>query len=413
MRVYLVGIGMGNPGTLTLAARDAVRRSQLLVGARRMLDAVRPVLEDAAAPRMVEAVRADDILEALRGSDAACACVLFSGDVGFYSGANLLYQRLGEVRGLEVEAMPGVSSLSYLCARLQVPWQDAHVVSVHGRTDNVAGAVQAHRKTFVLTGGQTKAQDVCADLVAHGLGDVRASAGERLSYPEERVVSGSARELACMAFADLTVLLVQNDAPVGRLESAPCLADDAFLRGKTPMTKEEVRELAICKLRLRPGHVLWDVGAGTGSVSVEGALAVPEGQVFAIEKDEDALALLRANRARFGLCNLQVVAGRAPQALAGLPAPDRVFIGGSSGDFEGILRVAVAANPNVRVVASCITLETVSAALAAFSDCGLADVDVVQVGVARGRKAGPYHLMMAQNPVYLFCAGGNVDGGAQ
>ena len=413
MRVYLVGIGMGNPETLTVAGQAAIRRSQLLVGARRMLDAVRPVLGDATVPRMVEAVRADDILEALRGSDAACACVLFSGDVGFYSGANLLYQRLSEVQGLEVEAMPGVSSLSYLCARLQTPWQDAHVVSVHGRAGNVAGAVQAHRKTFVLTGGQAKAQDVCADLVARGLGDVRVSAGERLSYPEERVVSGSAEELAAMTFADLTVLLVQNEAPIRRCESAPCLPDDALVRGRTPMTKEEVRELAVCKLRLRPDHVLWDVGAGTGSVSVEGALAVPEGQVFAIEKDEDALALLRANRDRFGLRNLHVVAGRAPEALVGLPAPDRVFIGGSSGDFKRILHAAIAANPNVRVVASCLTLETVSAALGAFADCGLGEADVVQVGVARGRKAGPYHLMMGLNPVYLFCAGGNVDGGAQ
>lgn len=404
MRVYLIGIGMGNPDTLTVGGLRAIRQSQLLVGARRMLDAVAPVAPSQPAPRMVEAVRADDVEAALRQSDAGVASVLFSGDLGLYSGFS---QVRGRLAGMDVEVVPGVSSLSYLCAKLGAPWQDAHIVSVHGCEANVVGAVQSHAKTFILTGGATKAQDVCADLAAHDLAAVQIAAGERLSYPDERIVRGSAGDLQNEAFCDLTVLLATNAAPIERQTSVPCLPDAAFARNEsTPMTKEEVRELAVCKLRLRPDDVVWDVGAGTGSVSVEAALAVPRGQVVAVEKDRAALDVLAYNKSIRNLTNLRIVDGRAPKALLGLPAPDRVFVGGSAGGMEGILRAAVKANPSLRVVITCITLETVGAALAALDACGFRHPEVVQVAVARAQEAGPYHLMMGQNPVYLFCAGG-------
>lgn len=403
MKVYLIGVGMGNAATLTMGARDAIAQSQLLVGAQRMLDAVRGACPCGADVRTVAAVRPDDIVSALAGSQAEVASVLFSGDVGFYSGAPLLYERLGEQ---DVEVLPGISSLSYLCAKARVPWQDAKVVSVHGRSGDPAGEVQAHAKVFVLTGGTTKAQDVCAQLVERGLGDVRVFAGERLSYEDERVVEGSARELAGLSFADLTVLLVLNDGPIRRDASAPCLDDGAFLRDKVPMTKEEVRELAVCKLRLQPGHVLWDVGAGTGSVSVEGALAVPRGQVFAIERDEAALRLLEANKRRFGLANLHIVPGTAPAALEGLPAPDRVFVGGSAGRLKDILACALAANPRVRVVVTAIALETVAEVMPCMAELGMTGIEAVQVATSKARKLGSYHLMTAANPVYIFSANG-------
>ena len=235
---------------------------------------------------------------------------------------------------------------------------------------------------------------------------MRAYAGERLSYPDERIVSGTVADLATQQFLDLAVLWVENDAPLKRRYAAPAFTDSDFQRGDAPMTKEEIRELSVCKLHLEPQHTVWDVGAGTGSVSLEMAMAVTEGQVIAIERNEPALELMAQNKERLGACNLTIVAGKAPEALEPLPAPDRVFIGGSGGNMTRIMQVALEKNPSVRFVITAITLETIGTALASFKELGLTGVEVVSVNVSRDRKAGPYHLMTAENPVYIMSAEG-------
>ena len=152
------------------------------------------------------------------------------------------------------------------------------------------------------------------------------------------------------------------------------------------------------------------MGAGTGSVSIEGAFAVPAGQVFAVERKPEAVSLIEQNRARFGVPNLHVVSGTAPEALAHLPAPDRVFVGGSSGQLREIMLCAMAKNPRVRIVVNAITLETVGEALRCFTSLGMEQVDITQINVAKGRTAGAYHLMMGQNPVYLISGNGHWEG---
>ena len=215
--VFLVGIGLGNPATMTLEAREAIRRSELIIGAARMVE---PYADTGV--RVEALIKADDIVRVLSHDDAQVASVLFSGDVGFYSGATALAERLRDIDGMRVRAIPGISSVVYLCARLLTPWQDAYLVSAHGRQADPVEAVRAHRKTFFLTGGKTKVHDICAALVASGLGEVCVSVGERLSYDDERVTTATAAEFARMTFADLSVMLVVNreveaDEP-GRLE---------------------------------------------------------------------------------------------------------------------------------------------------------------------------------------------------
>ena len=401
-KVFVVGMGLGNPATLTVEAHDALVRSELVIGSPRLLESLEGFAwPDGVVPHTVALIAAADIARELHVSDAKVACVVMSGDVGFYSGATRLYELIED---LDVRTIPGISSLAYLCARLHEPWQDVHVVSVHGRAHDAVGAIQSHDKTFVLLGGADSAMDVCARLVERGLGSVRVAVGERLSYEDERITRGTAAELAGGSFDQLAVMLAWNDAPV-RGSAAPHLVDDAFVRGKVPMTKEEVRELALCKLRVRPHDVVWDVGAGTGSVSVEAARLANAGQVFAVEKNDQALELLRQNKEVFGLPHLHIVAGEAPDVLEGLPVPDRVFVGGSSGRLEQILRAVLAANPVARVCVSAITLETLSAVLACARTLGLRDVDIVQVSVAKAQQVGVYHLMKAANPVYLVTFG--------
>ena len=417
MKVYVVGCGMGNPDTLTVEAARAIEAADVLIGAERLVAPYRGGTREVLA-----LTRAADIERTLReragagnaGSGAGVAgaagagasrptqtaAVLLSGDVGFYSGAAALSERL---EGFDVEVIAGISSVAYFCAKLRVSWQDARLVSAHGRAHNAVGEIQCHAKTFLLTGGATKAHDICRDLVRRGFGDVRVAVGERLSYEDERIVRGSASELAGDQFTDLAVMLVENDRPV-RQAAAPALADGDFERTDVPMTKEEVRALALSKLRLEAHHVVWDVGAGTGSVSVECALSCPAGRVYAVEKKEEALALLAENRARFHAANLEVVAGTAPEALEALSAPDRDFLGGTSGSLEDILNVIFRKNPAARVVCTAVTLETVGEAARCFA--GLEGADMVQVAVTRTRPAGRYHLMDAQNPVWIFSGEG-------
>ena len=216
--VFLVGIGLGNPGTLTLQARETIEGSDLLIGAKRLLEPF-----EGQPCEKQRLIKSDDIVEALRASDARRASVLFSGDVGFYSGATALAAKLTDAGGFNVQAIPGISSLVYFCAKLLTPWQDAHLVSAHGRECDPAAEVSSHAKTFLLTGGKTKVVDVCRQLVEAGLGDVEVSVGERLSYDDERIVTGTAHGLLGEEFLDLAVMLVKNPAVApyepGALES--------------------------------------------------------------------------------------------------------------------------------------------------------------------------------------------------
>ena len=395
MKVYLIGVGMGNPETMTVGALEAIKVCPVLVGARRLLE---PWAE---SHDCVPLIAGADIAEYIDKVQEGPVGVLLSGDTGFYSGAKRLWTLLLDH---EVITIPGISSMSYLSAKLHVDWQDVKIVSAHGRSHNVVGEIQRNERTFALTGGNTKAQDICRELTCRGLGNVKVSVGERLSYSDERVVTGTASELAEQEFEDLSVLLAENPDPVVRPWNGSGLPDDAFLRGDVPMTKEEVRTLAVSKLRLNEDSVVWDVGAGTGSVSIECALSCPAGRVFAVEKKEAALALLAENKARFHASNLTIVGGTAPEALEELPAPDRVFLGGTSGELSEILDVIFRKNPAARVVCTAVTLETVAEAARLFAN--LEGADMVQVSATRTRQAGRYHLMDAQNPVWIFSGEG-------
>lgn len=393
MQVTLASLGGGGQETMTAECAAALRNARCILGAKRLLEH----LPRGCTDNRIAAVRAQELLDAILGQQGGCV-VVFSGDAGFYSGARGLLPLLAQ-RGIPVQVLPGVSSVQLFAARLGRPWQDWELVSAHGVDCNVIGAVSRGKPAFFLTGGALGPGELCRMLADAGLGFLPVAVGENLSGPEEKITTSTAAELAGRSFASLSVLLAE---PAPRFERrSPGLSDGMFVRGQAPMTKQEVRAAALAKLGVGPSDVLWDVGAGTGSVSVELALSAPEGQVFAVECDEDACALVRENKRKFSTWNLQLVEGKAPQALAGLPAPDAVFIGGTKGGMEDIVGQVLAKNENARICISAIALETLSAAVTALEKHGL-EADVAQIAVSRTRPAGKLHLLMANNPTFLI-----------
>jgi len=394
--VTLIGMGSGNWEALSAQAQDAVRRAGLVFGAKRLLAGLPPEC----TARQFALYQPADILETLAQAPGQDAAVLYSGDTGFYSGASGLLTPLRAL-GIPARVYPGVSSIQLLAAALGRPWQDWKLVSAHGcACDPVAECLTAGGKpVFFLTGGAETPASLCGRLAAAGLGDAHVLVGEELGRAEEKILFGTAQEFAQKQFASLSVLLVEHvPQPPRRVPGFP---DEAFHRGEVPMTKQEVRAAALAKLAVQPGDTLWDVGAGTGSVSVELALAAPRGHVYAVECDPEACGLIRQNRETFHACNLTLVEGRAPAALADLPAPDAVFIGGTKGGMEAVVDTVLARNPNARICISAIALETLSAAVAALTAHGLA-AEVTQIAVSRTRPAGRLHLLMANNPIFLI-----------
>ena len=394
MNVTLIGMGSGQPENLTLQGLAALRQADLILGARRLL----AVLPAGCTENRAAAYRPDEVAELLQTSGAENAVLVYSGDTGFYSGASSMMEKL-EALGVRARVLPGLSSIQLLAAALGRPWQGWNLVSAHGRTcDPVAECMQG-RPTFFLTGGSEDPATLCAQLAAEGFGDVQAVVGQCLGTPEEKLFRGSVKELAAGRFNSLSVLFVE--AVEGLPRRAPGLPDEAFERGDVPMTKQEVRAAVLAKLAVRPEDILWDVGAGTGSVSVELALAAPRGRVYAVECRPEGCALIKANREKFRTRNLVLVEGLAPDALSDLPAPDAVFIGGSKGSLAAIVDAALDKNPDARICVSAIALETLSAAVAALTAKGRT-VQVSQIAVSRAKAVGGLHLMMAQNPIYLI-----------
>lgn len=394
MNVTLIGMGSGQPENLTLQGLAALRQADLILGARRLL----AVLPAGCTENRAAAYRPDEVAELLQTSGAENAVLVYSGDTGFYSGASAMMEKL-EALGVRARVLPGLSSIQLLAAALGRPWQGWNLVSAHGRTcDPVAECMQG-RPTFFLTGGSEDPATLCAQLAAEGFGNVQGVVGQCLGTPEEKLFRGSVKELAAGRFNSLSVLLVEAAEVLPR--RAPGLPDEAFERGDVPMTKQEVRAAVLAKLAVRPEDILWDVGAGTGSVSVELALAAPRGRVYAVECRPEGCALIKANREKFRTRNLVLVEGLAPDALSDLPAPDAVFIGGSKGSLAAIVDAALDKNPDARICVSAIALETLSAAVAALTAKGRT-VQVSQIAVSRAKAVGGLHLMMAQNPIYLI-----------
>ena len=416
-KVTIIGAGPGNPDLLSRAALDAIDIADVVIGAHRALVGID------VPPDVVrcELVKTADIVAAL--TDAASwqrAVVVMTGDVGLFSGARRLVEALSGDARVDVRIIPGISSASYLAARLARPWQDWRFASAHGVACDIVAEAERAGELFLVTSGGEDPSRLSGELVQAGFGDARVTVAERLSYPDERITCATASEIAGQTFDDLNVMLIEFTGGAGSPANSRWpyassgIPDELFIRGDVPMTKQEVRAVALAKLRLTATDTVWDVGAGTGSVSIEAALIARAGSVWAVERNATGVRLIRENADAFGCGNVHAVPGVAPEALAKLPVPDAVFVGGSAGELPSIVEAAFEKNSQVRLCVPCVTVETLTEACALLSGSRFKGFEACQVSAARAEAVGSHHLMKAQNPVFLVSArGAGGEGGAR
>lgn len=392
-QITLLGIGMGSRDTLTIEGEKALEKAELLIGARRIADSVKmphhTVVYEYDSEKILKCIEENSQYEHI--------VIALSGDVGFYSGAKKLLHNLGE----DTRVICGISSVVYFMAKAGLSWDDAKIVSAHGRNCNLVSLICHSKKVFSILGTKDGISSLAGRLVSYGMGDVLLYVGENLSYENEKIFVKPAKELVSYEGDALCVVCAYNEN-ASELMSTHGIKDECFIRGKAPMTKEEVRTVSLMKLGLSEDSVCYDVGAGTGSVAVEMALRAHQGKVYAIEKKEDALALILENKKKFAADNLEIVGGCAPEAMEELPVPTHAFIGGSSGNLKDIIRLLLNKNPEVKIVINCITLETVGEAMEAIREFDFQERDIVQMSVSRSKEVGRYHMMMGENPIYIF-----------
>lgn len=412
-QIILAGIGMGSGDVITEEVRQLIEEADCLIGAERMLACAIKLrnFEEKSTRECTkyQEYRTEKIISYLqKHKEYKQVVILLSGDTGFYSGAKKLKERLTEVCSDQIKIYPGISSLSYLASKVGVSWEDAKILSLHGKDMNFVQTIHRHSKTFLLLGGKDTGRHFYETLLEYGLGDVQVHVGCQMSYEEEKILSGKLYEMKAEDFEGLCAVLVEN--PSYCKAAGMHLKDEEFLRGKVPMTKSEVRSVSIAELELTEDAIVYDIGAGTGSVSIEIARAGEQIRVYAIEKNPEGVKLIDQNRKKFRTDGVRIIEGLAPHAMEDLEVPTHAFIGGSSGNLREIVQLLQKKNSDVRIVINAISLETVSEVMGLVEEGILPDAEILQVSAARSKVLGRYHMMMGQNPVYIISAGGRKPG---
>ena len=398
--IQIIGVGLKGPEGLCPEVLDRIQQADLLVGGRKILQGFRGF------PGQRFSLDGH-----LKGLDSKIhhavklgkrVVVLTSGDPNFFGIARFLFKSF---RPEELEIHPHVSSMQLAFARVRIPWDDTAFASAHGRDLlSVIHTVRSRTKVAVLTDPKNHPSRIARALLKAGLPDTTVYVCSRLGGPDEKVWQGNLSSLTGKRFPDLNVMIILNDRAG---EEGFGIPDHVLAHDKGMITRSEVRAVTLGKLRIGPGHILWDVGAGSGSVSIEAARLARGVTVYAVEKSAKRISMLKRNILRFGSGNIRVVRGEAPSVLKGLADPDRVFIGGSGGHLEEILRNAVRRLcPGGRIVVNAVTLETLHQTVAFLKKRGLS-LDVVSVQIGRGHDLKGKVMMQAENPVFIISADGS------
>jgi precorrin-6Y C5,15-methyltransferase (decarboxylating) len=396
-KIYLVGAGIAGWEGFSGKALEVIEAAEVLIGHQRHLD----IVPDFSGEKRVLG-DLGEMLEHLKGTDKRTV-VLGSGDPNFFGLGRFLLRNLPKER---LEIFPNVTSVQYAFARIKEPWDDAIFVSVHGR--GLKGALDrivAAEKAAVLTDNVNTPAVIARELLSRGAEGYDVWLCENLGMTDEKFTRTSVRGLAeCVSSPLNIVIFIRTWEPQFSSHPVMGIADDKFATAKKLITKQEVRAVTLAKLRLQNDLTLWDIGAGSASVSIEAANLMPNGKVFALEKNPQYLSFCRENLASFNVRNVTLVEAYAPEGLEDLPDPDRVFIGGSGGMLEEIIEaVCRRLKPEGVIVLNAVTLDTLTKSVEFLEDQGYG-VEVTCVNISKTRGLTEYKMFEAHNPVYVIAA---------
>ncbi|AHF06293.1 bifunctional cobalt-precorrin-7 (C(5))-methyltransferase/cobalt-precorrin-6B (C(15))-methyltransferase [Desulfitobacterium metallireducens] len=404
--IKVIGIGPGSREWLPPVIDQIVASCEVLFGGKRALE----LFPNFPGDCIILSGKLSETIQEIRLAltEKKQVGVLVSGDPGFYSFLPMLKREFPKT---EISVYPGISSMQFAFARAGLPWQEAELHSVHGRPLNRL-PLTFQKPLAILTGGENTPQKVAAYYDGYGI-NLKISLGNLLSYPEEEWVTTDAQMLAQekKTYNHAIVLLYPPSLKEGdNLENTQTLEnaglgipDEEFIRGKVPLTKEEIRVQVLAKAKIQENDKVLDVGAGTGSLSIEAAQLARRGWVFAVEEDNEAQELILLNQTKFGIPNLQLVRGTAPQAFEKVPQVDVCLIGGSHGQLKEILEKAPLRSGG-RVVLTAVTLETVGRGLELLQQQDFEEIDVISIQAVRWKGIKDFHMAQAMNPVFILNA---------
>jgi precorrin-6Y C5,15-methyltransferase (decarboxylating) len=397
--IYVIGAGIEGHEGFSRRALDLVSQADMLIGGASQL----ALFPDFSGQTLTIGEDLAPVIDCLEKRDGSIV-VLASGDPLFFGIGRYLLRNLP---GFNLEFVPNVSSVQYAFAKIREPWDDAVFVSAHGR--GMKGAVDqvvAHDKIAILTDEENTPHAIARELIERGRDGYSAYLCENLGTAEEKITHTDLKGLLDLPAAALNVLILIKEYEAGGVGAGPCLGipDEDFATVKKLITREEIRAVSLAKLRLRQDMTLWDIGAGSGSVSIEADQLMPNGRVFAVERNPQCIIHLKENLRKFNSRNITLVEDLAPACLEDLPDPDRVFIGGSGGHLWQILEAADGRLPTGgRVVLNAVTLDTLTAATEFFENAGY-ELEVTTVNIARTRPLTDYKMFEAFNPVFILVA---------
>lgn len=410
MNVTIVGIGVDGNRTLTRSGMQAIKRADFLIGAKRMVESVSTF----STAEFCYELNSQKIIEKIQESNGFHVVIVMSGDTGFHSGCKQIVDLLEKAneedeltnrpKRFKFRIICGITSIQYLASKIKREWENVYLTSAHGTHCNILGNVLSHKETFFLTGGNITVSKLLKKLYKSGLGKSKVYIGECMGYPEERIIETTVEEGRFDEYHSISVVWVVRDDTY-RDSYSGSIPDEVFIRGPVPITKQEVRGQIVSQIGRNLETVIYDVGAGTGSVAIELALANPMSQVYAFEVNPKACQLIRDNRTKLGAYNLVLVEGSAPESMKDIPLASKVFVGGSKGNMHDILQKAWQGTNSVDIVVSAIAVETFAQTVEVFRELGITNMEVTQIAVSKTKVVGDYHMLMGQNPIFLISGG--------
>jgi precorrin-6B C5,15-methyltransferase / cobalt-precorrin-6B C5,C15-methyltransferase len=421
-KIHVIGVGYR---PFTQAARQVLSMADHIIASNRLFEVFSRYEDFSSLKEKLMVINGiDETMEFIRNNFEERAIVLLaSGDPLFFGIGRKVIGEFGENR---VEILPDLSSIQLAFAKIKKPWDDVFLMSLHGGPDlekrrrlpyeisDIPSLIRAHDKIAVLTDKENNPSAIAnyLNFPAGPYSSLLIYVCEKLGYPDEKITAGTPEKIAGMVFSNPNVVILVNSeeerekwSTDGRkspdnTEPPFGLSEGEITHSRGLITKDEVRAVSIHKLRLPKEGILWDIGAGSGSVSIEAARLYPGLNVFAIEKNEQQLRDIKENKIKFGIPNIAVTSGEAPEALKELTSPDRVFIGGSGGRLSEIVRLIRERMPRGVVVLNAVTLETLNKALQVLEDSGF-QTEISQVSVSRSKLLNGQRQMAALNPVFI------------